>query len=376
MTFKLFGKNKKDQKPKSKGREWRDAIIFAVVAATFIRWIFMEAFVIPTPSMEKSLLVGDFLFVSKLHYGPRTPKTPLQMPLTHQKIWGTNIPSYLDWVQLPQYRLPGFSDVERNDVVVFNYPGEYIGNSSGKGYPVDLRTNYIKRCIAVAGDVLEIKNSAIVVNGEPGENPEFMQYTYQIYTNNIIRERVFRQFDIPLNSLGQYTNYQDGYVYSLNITKEIADQLNALPFVEKVEKRSNSLAGKGNHSVLGGMELDWNGDNFGPLQIPSKGWKIAINDENLAKYGKTITIYDHNENASIQDGKLFIDGQEVTEYTFNQDYYFMMGDNRDNSLDSRYWGFVPEDHIVGKAFIIWMSYDNDGSWLDLIRWNRVFNLIE
>ena len=153
LSFLGFGKKKKY---KSKSREWADAIIFAVIAATLIRWVFLEAFTIPTPSMEKSLLVGDFLFVSKLHYGPRTPATPLQVPLTHQKIWGTNIPSYLDWINLPQFRLPGFSSVKRNDVVVFNYPPEYQ-------YPVDLKTNYIKRCVAVPGDVIEVNDMMVYI---------------------------------------------------------------------------------------------------------------------------------------------------------------------------------------------------------------------
>jgi len=183
MAFKFF--SKKDQAEKKKKgpvREWVDAITFAVVAATLIRWAFMEAFTIPTSSMENSLLVGDFLFVSKINYGPRTPKTPLQIPLTHQKIWGTEIPSYLEWIQLPQYRLPGFDDVERNDVVVFNYPKE--------DHPVDLKTHYIKRCVAIPGDELEIRNNQVYINGELGENPERMQFRYYLFTKQAINQRV------------------------------------------------------------------------------------------------------------------------------------------------------------------------------------------
>jgi signal peptidase I len=171
------GKPKKPQKPKSKSREWVDAIVFAVIAATIIRWLLMEAFTIPTPSMEKSLLVGDFLFVSKMHYGPRTPKTPLQVPLTHQTIWGTNIPSYVDWIQLPQYRLPGITSVKRNDVVVFNYPPELR-------YPTDLKTNYIKRCVGLPGDNIEVRDLQVFINGEAIENPPQMQFSYLITGSN------------------------------------------------------------------------------------------------------------------------------------------------------------------------------------------------
>ena len=203
MNWKFWVKKKKeDQPPKSKLREWGDAILFAVVAATLIRWLIMEAFTIPTPSMEKSLLVGDFLFVSKFHYGTRTPKTPLQVPLTHQKIWLTNIPSYLDWIQLPQYRLPGFTSIKRNDVVVFNVPGiaennfEEFDKSKWIDYPVDLKTNYIKRCVAVPGDALEIRDQQIYINGEKGENPENMQFSYVVESKSGISDRVLDKNNI------------------------------------------------------------------------------------------------------------------------------------------------------------------------------------
>jgi len=191
LKFNFLKENKKKEK-KSPLKEWWDAIVFAVVAATLIRWIFMEAFTIPTPSMEKSLLVGDYLFVSKLNYGSRTPKTPLQIPLTHGKIWGTEIPSYLDWIQLPQFRFPGLSEVERNDVVVFNWPAE------GPDIPLDLKTHYIKRCVAVPGDTLSVRKMQVFIDGQPFENPPDMQFRYFLATNETLNERFFQRNDIAL----------------------------------------------------------------------------------------------------------------------------------------------------------------------------------
>lgn len=213
-------KKKKEEKPKSKIKEWTDAIVFAVIAATIIRWLIMEAFTIPTPSMEKSLLVGDFLFVSKLHYGARTAATPLQVPLTHQYIWGTKIPSYVDWIQLPQYRLPGFSNVKRNDVVVFNYPTEME-------YPVDLKTNYIKRCVGVAGDKIEVRDMQVYINDEPAENPPEMQFRYFIKTSENLNQRVFDKYDIT-------EVYQMGGGYSIFTMPETALALEKLSFIESV----------------------------------------------------------------------------------------------------------------------------------------------
>ena len=212
-----LGKKTKPEKPKTKVREWTDAIVFAVIAATIIRWLLLEAFTIPTPSMEKSLLVGDFLFVSKMHYGARTPATPLQMPLTHQKIWGTNIPSYLDWINLPQFRLPGFSEVKRNDIVVFNYPPEFQ-------YPVDLKTNYIKRCVAVAGDVIEVKDMQVYINNEPMDNPERMQFRYFVETPETINQRVFEKYDIS-------EKYKVNGGYMVFTSPNTANELNSLQFM-------------------------------------------------------------------------------------------------------------------------------------------------
>ena len=368
-----------ETKPKSKSREWADAILFAVVAATLIRWLIMEAYTIPTPSMEKSLLVGDFLFVSKFHYGTRTPKTPLQVPLTHQKIWFTDIPSYVDWIQLEQYRLPGFTTVKRNDVVVFNYPPEME-------YPTDLKTNYIKRCVAIGGDTISIRNKHVIVNGIPNEEPEKMQFSYVVSANNLINERTLKKYDISdFSILGWRDN---NAVYQMQLLPEVAEELKTLPFIENVEPATvtnGALRAKTIEDIEAqiypkGTEMfPWNSDFFGPVVVPAEGMTITLNDSTIALYGKVIKNYEHNENVELTDSSVTIDGQQITEYTFKQDYYFMMGDNRHNSLDSRYWGFVPADHIVGKAFFIWLSLDANESIfniVDKVRWSRFFKLIE
>ncbi len=366
---------------KSFFREWLDAIAFAVIAATLIRWLIMEAYTIPTPSMENSLLVGDFLFVSKFHYGTRTPKTPLQIPLTHQKIWFTEIPSYVTWVQLPQYRLPGISHVKSGDVVVFNVPGLNENNyglprNVWIDYPVDLKTNYIKRCVAVSGDVLEVKNREVLVNGQPIPDPPGMQYSYLVSAKDEINQR-------NLSNLGldpdDYTFMgrpdESRAVYQMFLSKEKAMELKTIPYITAVEDDYRTHDGTDLRIYPGSKYSPWNGDNYGPITIPKKGMTIAINDSTLAFYGQTIKLFDHNENVEMSDSTLTINGKAVTQYTFNQNYYFMMGDNRHNSLDSRYWGFVPEDHIVGKAFFIWLSIDKYADFVHKIRWGRFFNLI-
>ena len=386
MNWKFWEKTeKKEEKPKSKTREWLDAIVFAVVAATLIRWLIMEAYTIPTPSMENSLLVGDFLFVSKFHYGTRTTTTPLQIPLTHQKIWFTNIPSYLNWIKLPQYRLPGFSHVKREDVVVFNVPPKEL--NEGIDYPPDLKTNYIKRCVGIPGDSLKIVNGEVIVNGTPLAIPPGMQWSYYVTSNDAINER-------NLNKLGLGPeDYDVGprginneLIYHMWLTKEKMEEIKQLPYIKKVEPENQNETydvfpysqwyGSA-QSVRDSMKVvKWSADNFGSLWIPKKGVTIPINATTLALYGFTIQEYDHNKDVQIQNGKLTIDGKEVTEYTFNQKYYFMMGDNRQNSLDSRYWGIVTEDHIVGKAFFIWLSLDSNASFFNKVRWSRFFKLIK
>lgn len=373
---KYLGKlDELEEEKKSAVSEWTEAIAFAVVAATLIRWLIMEAYTIPTPSMENSLLVGDFLFVSKFHYGTRTPKTPLQVPLTHQKIWFTDVPSYVDWVQLPQYRLPGISKVKRNDVVVFNVPPRDL--NEGKDYPVDLKTNYIKRCVGLPGDVLKVVNRQLIVNDEVQPNPPEMQFSYLVTAKDEINERNLIKLGIDPDDYNYLGRPEEGKaVYQMYIPEEKVNELKSLPYVISVGPDYRMNNGFDPRIFPRSKYSRWNADEYGPLTIPAKGMTIDINDSTLAFYGRTIQLYDHNESVVISDSTLTVDGQQVKQYTFKQNYYFMMGDNRHNSLDSRFWGFVPEDHIVGKAFFIWLSLDKYGSFFDKIRWRRFFKMID
>ncbi|MCE6987679.1 signal peptidase I [Dyadobacter sp. CY323] len=360
---------------KSPIREWFDSILFAVIAATLIRWLFFEAFTIPTPSMENSLLVGDFLFVSKLHYGTRTPKTPLQVPLTHQTIWGTNIPSYTDAIQLPQYRLPGFSEVKRGDVVVFNYPPELQ-------HPVDLKTNYIKRCVGLPGDKLEVRDLQVYANGTAVENPVRMENEYFVATTTTVNEgKVFKE-----NGVSEYNTYTENYNdtiaandqmgYLVFTTVDIAAKLKTYDFVKSITLVKSAKDISEPMLYPNSSLFKWNRDNYGPVTVPKAGVAVQLTPENVAMYGPVIKNYEENEDVELSEKTVKIGGKEITSYTFKQDYYFMMGDNRHNSADSRYWGFVPKDHIVGKAVFVWMSIDpNPTSFFNKIRWNRLFRVI-
>lgn len=358
----------KAKNKKSPAREWVDALVFAVVAASLIRWLLLEPFTIPTASMEKSLLVGDFLFVSKMHYGTRIPKTPLQVPLTHQKIWGTEIPSYSDAIQLPYYRLPGLSKIERYDVVVFNYPVEFQ-------YPNDLKTNYIKRAVGIPGDVIEIKQGELFVNGQASPTPEEMQYSYDLVSNRPLTADFFADYGINPESFYAFAN---GAGYLIYATDQMVERLKSSPVVTSITKRiyTEGEREQGPELFPQGMGVVWNRDNFGPLLIPGKDQTMEMTPENVIKYSFTIEKYEGHESVEVRDGQLIIDGQKVDQYTFKQDYYFMMGDNRHDSLDSRYWGFVPEDHVVGKAWFLWLSLDKYESMFNKIRWNRFFQGIE
>lgn len=363
------------KKPKSKFREWIDSVVFAVVAATLIRWLFLEAFTIPTPSMEGSLLVGDFLFVSKLHYGTRTPRTPLQVPLTHQKIWGTEIPSFSSLVQLPTFRLPGFSSVKNGDVVVFNYPPE-------EQYPVDLKTNYIKRCIGIGGDVVEVRAGQTFVNGKPTENPPRMQSEYFLQTANSLNEKFFQKYDVTdaqefVDNNNDTIPANDVSGYLVKISSATAEEFKKLDFIKAVKEMKMTKGDK----MMGGTypysaAFDWNVDNYGPITIPKENMTVTLDSNNVAIYGPVIQKYENNKNVSLENGKVSIDGKAISKYTFKQNYYFMMGDNRHNSADSRFWGFVPEDHVVGKAVFVWMSIDPNASLLNKIRWKRLFRIID
>jgi len=396
-----FFKKRKDKEPKKKKgffRELSNDILFALIAVTIIRGLLIEAYAIPTGSMENSMLIGDHLFVSKLHYGARTAKTPIKFPLAHQDFWGTGIPSYWDGIQLPQYRLPGFRDVRRGEPVVFNYPPDLK-------YPTDIKTFYVKRCIAIPGDVLEVRNQQVYINGEPMENPPNMQTSYFVETKpgvNGIHPRYMRELGIsdytddnPMDTYATTAlpNYQyKGKIgFYANTSQEQADQLAKLNFVESVErivyeKDEGHTAFPESQSYLGAeytaynpvTDFGWTIDFFGPLTMPEEGQTIQLTQENIDLYRTLIEHYEGNDNVEINGSEVSIDGKKITEYTFEQGYYYMMGDNRHNSEDSRSWGFVPEDHIVGKPLFIFWSIDktdpNAGLFAS-IRWNRIFDLI-
>lgn len=379
--------NQKNKKPKSAFRESVDSVVFAVVAATLIRFFIFEAYTIPTPSMESSLMVGDFLFVSKLHYGVRTPKTPLQLPLTHQKIWFTNIPSYLRWIELPIYRLPGFSSIKSGDPVVFNVPNfEEDGDA-----PVDLRTFYVKRCIGTPGDVIEVNDQQVFLNGKAMQNPDRMQHPVFIKTKEVLDESFFDEFGVR-NAPDVYNNLEASdwapladtsnqlVGYKVNASKKVVDEM--ITRIRGAVVDYNAFKDPKGLTALDFFPHDtihfkWNRDFYGPLKVPAKGMKVVLTPENVATYGEVIQKYESNANIQIAGDKIFQNGVALKEYVFKQDYYFMMGDNRHNSADSRFWGFVPHDHVVGKPVFIWMSLDpNKGLFSGKIRWNRIFRFID
>jgi signal peptidase I len=318
--------------------------------------------------------VGDFLFVSKIHYGPQTPRTPLQVPLTHQKFWGTEIPSYLPWIQLPTYRFPGISKVKKGDVVVFNVPA--VEENDNIEYPVDLKNNYVKRCVAIAGDRLEVRDRQVFVNGQPLPNPENMKFSYLVTSRDEIHKRNLGKLGLDHDDyyyLGR--TREDQALYKMLLTRDQLAGVKASPFIVSVADDYSTHEGPDPRIFPSWKGARWNEDNYGPLVIPKRGMSIAINDSTLAVYGKTIRLYEPNETVSISGNKMTVNGIEVQHYTFQQDYFFMMGDNRHNSRDSRFWGFVPEDHIVGKALFVWMSLDDDADLLHKVRWSRLFNVI-
>ncbi|HEY0899044.1 MAG TPA: signal peptidase I [Sphingobacteriaceae bacterium] len=366
MALTLWGKKSSNKtgkkKKKSAGREWFDAIIFAVVAATLIRGLFIEAYTIPTGSMEKTLLVGDFLFVSKVNYGPRMPMTPVAFPFAHHTMPVLGTKAYYDGVQWKYRRLPGLSEVKRNDVVVFNYPMEA---DSPFYRPVDKRENYIKRCIGIGGDTLRIVNAQISLNGKPIENPPQGQKIYYVKSDGTD----FNQQTLQDMGIEAYRSTVDEYGFQM--TKEQAEIVKGWANVKLVQPRI-APAGQREPSIFPeGTDFAWNADNTGPIIIPKEGWTVKLDSTNLPIYRRAIELYENNK-LQVMGNDILINGKKTDTYTFKMNYYWMMGDNRDNSLDSRFWGFVPEDHIVGKALFIWMSWNENGSFLSKIRWNRIF----
>lgn len=346
---------------KTKTREWIDAIAFAVVAATLIRTFFIEAYTIPTSSMEKSLLVGDFLFVSKVNYGARAPITPVSFPFAHNTMPVVGGNSYIEWPNMPYMRLPGFQKIKNNDVVVFNYPAE-------DGRPLDKKENYIKRCLGIAGDSLAVINQQVFVNGIAAENPPKMQFKYYVQTDGSFDEKVAKRNDITEG--GRISDQGD---FELLLTKQAKEDLLQQSWVKKVENTLQARGAGASYIFPFKESWGWNVDNFGTIYIPKAGDNIKLDTVTYFIYERAIRVYENNPTLDMKDNKVYLEGKEITSYTFKQNYYFMMGDNRHNSADSRFWGFVPEDHIVGKALFTWMSLDpNETNIFKKIRWNRIF----
>ncbi len=404
----------KNKNYKPRWKEWGDAIVFAIIAATIIRTFLLEAYTIPSPSMEGSMLVGDYLFVSKMSYGPKLPNTPVAFPFAHHTLPLTqSTPSFLEWFTMPYFRLPGFGDVKRNDIMVFNFPeGDTVcENAQDQSYydlvrkhgrnhlhnnniiagnngmvqpgkiivrPVDKRENYIKRCVGIPGDVIEIKNRQLFVNGEKAQDPEKIFYSYQVFVNSTFSPIILeKEFDIVLDN----AHHQKGYNYfprnrfysffmSRSDSAKMATYKNVIRIQPVIQPkpgfhdfRKEALPTFPNDPQYPGSR-----DNFGPVTVPKAGVTVELNAQTIPFYRRIIDLYEANE-LQERNGKFIINGQETTSYTFKMDYYWLMGDNRHNSQDSRFWGFVPEDHVVGKAVFIWYSKDpNTG-----IRWNRILS---
>jgi len=380
---------------KSAAREWLDAAVFAIVAATLIRTFIFEAYTIPTPSEEKTLLVNDFLFVSKWAYGPRIPNTPIAMPFVHHTLPLFNVKSYMEWIHIPYTRWFA-SPVKRNDAMVFNFPvNDTLINDEEHGSqvtyydavrqmgrervwqdyapliitrPVDKRENFIKRCVGIPGDTLQIINGKLHINGKP-ENyfPKSQRYySLQVPDGVYLEEEKLHDLGIDVrisqNDLIQIKNN----LYHVNITNEERAKLN-LPkgyiLTDEIMPHQNNLFPY--YTDTTGSA--WSGDNYGPVWVPRKNITIPLTPDNIIRYQRCIEVYEGNR-FEDRGGKYFINGVEAATYTFKMDYYWLMGDNRHNSLDSRYWGFVPEDHVVGRASLIWFSWENGPRWNRLFRW--------
>ena len=425
---------------------WVDAIVFALVAVYFVNIYVFQNYQIPSSSLEKSLLVGDYLYVNKLSYGPRVPNTPLSMPLAQHTLPLVNTKSYIEWPQWDYKRVPGLGKVKRNDIVVFNFPagdtvatnyqqtdfyslaynegqrmypnpvnmdsltrkqqravydlyynaGRNLILSNPKMYgdvvvrPVDRRENYVKRCVGLPGDTLEIRDAQVYIDGKPLENPEDMQLNYLVQTTGpYITEDMFRELGISKDDQAMVTNesllmemgltHRDAQgrlapTYDLPLTKKMLETLSAnKKLVSRIVMEPEMFTGQ---MYPLNLYTKWDRNNYGPIWIPKKGATIKLTEDNLPIYERPIRAYEDNTLEVKEDG-IYINGKKTDEYTFKMDYYWMMGDNRHNSADARSWGFVPEDHVVGKPIVVWLSLDKDRGWFDgKIRWNRIFKWVK
>jgi signal peptidase I len=366
MKWNIFKRNAKTQKPKkSKTREWIDAILFAVIASTIVRGLLFSAYAIPSGSMENTLMTGDYLFVSKISYGPRMAFTPISIPFTEPVVYG--IKTYWDGIKLFYLRLPGLSAIKKGDIVVFNKPEEA---DSSYNRPVDERTALIKRCQAAPGDVLTIVNAQVYINGKAAKNAEKAQTSYTVITDgNEINPQLIHDFNITILRQPDQNTYEMIIpAEQISILKGYSNIKSITPVVEK--------AGTYESDVFPHNEkFKWNQDNFGPLKLPQRGWTVPLNDSTLVLYRRAIELYENNK-VEVKGKDILINGKKADSYTFKMNYYWMMGDNRHNSLDSRFWGYVPEDHVVGKAIITFMSIDSTENFFNKIRWRRILKTID
>jgi len=422
----------RDLTPPNKTMDTLGSLSFAIVVATLVHTYFIQPYTIPTSSLEKSLLVGDFLFVSKFHYGARTPMTPIAAPMVHDTLPIVKVKSYTSKPSLPYFRFPALQKIERNDIVVFNWPADtlfHMYKAADKRYdkPIDKKTNYVKRCTAIPGDKIEIKDGIIFINGKESILPERAkpQYFYLIKTNNVnadeiknfyqitegyplfeIKNEIWNKPEFKNELISRYefeeisrdtlttavTGQVDQEIYNKlglmispnyfygNLTAEKYEQLKSDSRISSVKRQISKTAEDGIFPDIQdgkpSVKNNWNRDNMGPIYIPEAGKTVTLNKETLPFYKKVIDEYEGND-LKVNGDEIRINGQIATSYTFKQDYYWMMGDNRHNSLDSRYWGFVPADHIVGKPIFIWMSIDgiNDSIKNWSIRWDRLFTTV-
>lgn len=384
-TQKLNYNADRSLSPENKTADTISSLLFAVIVATVVHTYFIQPYTIPTPSLEKSLLVGDFLFVSKMNYGARVPMTTVAFPMVHDSIPLTKSKSYLIWPQLPYMRLPGIQNIDRTDIVVFNWPVDtvyrFFDTSKRRAYkPVDKKSNYVKRCLGIPGDSLSIKDGMIYIDGKLLQMPERAkpQFSYKVALDGktpIDFESIFKDLDVT-DPAGFIDQTKRDTLFLSALTEAGAERLKNTPGITAVIRQ---IAKDADNTIFPHINK-WNRDNFGPIYIPEKGKTVALTTETLPFYKAIITDYEMNEDGKKNDLKVTgneirLNGAVVKTYTFKQNYYWMMGDNRHNSEDSRYWGFVPENHIVGKPIFIWLSIDPNGKGLEKVRWDRVFTTV-
>ena len=370
--------------PQNKAADTVSSLLFAVVVATIVHTYFIQPYTIPTSSLEKSLLVGDFLFVSKMNFGARVPMTTVALPMVHDSIPLTKSKSYLTWPQLPYMRLPGIQNIKRTDIVVFNWPVDtvyrFFDTSKRRAYkPVDKKSNYVKRCVGIPGDNLSIKDGVVYIDGKILQLPERAkpQFSYKVAIDGkttIDFETLYKELDItdPSGFINETTK---DTIFMCALTEAGAERFKNTPGVTAVIRQISRDIDKANYGKGVFPHVNkWNSDNYGPVYIPEQGKTVELNSETLPFYKTIIDDYENND-LKVNGTEIRINGKVATSYTFKQNYYWMMGDNRHNSEDSRYWGFVPENHIVGKPIFIWLSIDPNGKGINKVRWDRVFTTV-